>query len=244
MAKSAAAVPQLELEPSSSSEEVEGGGGGGGMSIGNSASSFDRERHLTYLRMMYQMIPYHYQSQEINRITLAYFAISGLDIIGALDTVDRDEVASWVLSLRAQPRDVSEINNGMVLIVNVEHVAGEFYGFNGSRSSQFPSGNSRGFSGNHSHLASTYCALAILKTVRHNLFNIDWTPLLMSMRNLQQPDGSFLPIHFGAETDLRFTYCAAAICFMLDNWSGMDRDKATEYILKCKVVTFCLFVHL
>ncbi|CAN1174013.1 Geranylgeranyl transferase type-1 subunit beta [Linum perenne] len=232
MAKSAAAVPQLELEPSSSSEEVEGGGGGGGMSIGNSASSFDRERHLTYLRMMYQMIPYHYQSQEINRITLAYFAISGLDIIGALDTVDRDEVASWVLSLRAQPRDVSEINNG------------EFYGFNGSRSSQFPSGNSRGFSGNHSHLASTYCALAILKTVRHNLFNIDWTPLLMSMRNLQQPDGSFLPIHFGAETDLRFTYCAAAICFMLDNWSGMDRDKATEYILKCKVVTFCLFVHL
>ncbi|CAN1174019.1 Geranylgeranyl transferase type-1 subunit beta [Linum perenne] len=84
------------------------------------------------------------------------------------------------------------------------------------------------------HLASTYCALAILKTVRHNLFNIDWTPLLMSMRNLQQPDGSFLPIHFGAETDLRFTYCAAAICFMLDNWSGMDRDKATEYILKCK----------
>ncbi|CAN1174020.1 Geranylgeranyl transferase type-1 subunit beta [Linum perenne] len=179
MAKSAAAVPQLELEPSSSSEEVEGGGGGGGMSIGNSASSFDRERHLTYLRMMYQMIPYHYQSQEINRITLAYFAISGLDIIGALDTVDRDEVASWVLSLRAQPRDVSEINNG------------EFYGFNGSRSSQFPSGNSRGFSGNHSHLASTYCALAILKTVRHNLFNIDWTPLLMSMRNLQQPDGRY-----------------------------------------------------
>ncbi|CAI0411390.1 unnamed protein product [Linum tenue] len=27
---------------------------------------------------------------------------------------------------------------------------------------------------------------------------------------------------------------SAAICFMLDDWSGMDRDKATEYILKCK----------
>ncbi|GKU91921.1 hypothetical protein SLEP1_g5726 [Rubroshorea leprosula] len=54
------------------------------------------------------------------------------------------------------------------------------------------------------------------------------------MRNLQQPDGSFMPIHVGAETDLRFVYCAAAICFMLGDWSGMDREKAKDYILQCQ----------
>lgn len=48
---------------------------------------FDRERHLTYLQMMYQMLPCHYQKQEINRLTLAYFVISGLDILGALQSV-------------------------------------------------------------------------------------------------------------------------------------------------------------
>lgn len=74
-----------------------------------------------------------------------------------------------------------------------------------------------------------------------------------------------MPIHIGAERDLRFLYCAgknadetkffavllnvdicvnrnclllvlpAAICFMLNNWNGMDREKAKEYILKCQV---------
>lgn len=80
-----------------------------------------------------------------------------------------------------------------------------------------------------------------------------------------------MPTHIGAETDLRFVYCAgkdmimqavffaqtwiyyyiffillkenssyfifsAAICFMLENWSGMDREKAKEYILSCQVI--------
>lgn len=48
---------------------------------------FDKERHVTYLEMMYQLLPYQYQSQEINRLTLAYFAISGLHLLGALDRV-------------------------------------------------------------------------------------------------------------------------------------------------------------
>ncbi|KAF2318746.1 hypothetical protein GH714_010449 [Hevea brasiliensis] len=87
---------------------------------------------------------------------------------------------------------------------------------------------------NLSHLASTYCALATLKTVGYNLSNVDSKSILTSMRNLQQPDGSFLPIHIGAETDLRFVYCAAAICFMLGDWNGMDREKAKEYIIKCQ----------
>uniref|UniRef100_A0A0A9EQL4 Prenyltransferase alpha-alpha toroid domain-containing protein n=1 Tax=Arundo donax TaxID=35708 RepID=A0A0A9EQL4_ARUDO len=37
------------------------------------------------------------------------------------------------------------------------------------------------------------------------------------MKKLQQPDGSFMPIHIGVETDLRFVYCAAEICSMLDD---------------------------
>ncbi|KAH1260788.1 Geranylgeranyl transferase type-1 subunit beta [Glycine max] len=45
---------------------------------------------------------------------------------------------------------------------------------------------------------------------------------------------SFIPIHTGGETDLRFVYCAAAICFMLDNWSGMDKEKTKDYILRCQ----------
>lgn len=42
---------------------------------------------------------------------------------------------------------------------------------------------------NGSHLASTYCALAILKTVGYDLSQIDSEVLLKSMRTLQQPNG-------------------------------------------------------
>lgn len=48
---------------------------------------FDRDRHILYLQMMYQLLPSPYQGQEINRLTLAYFVISGLDILHALDQV-------------------------------------------------------------------------------------------------------------------------------------------------------------
>ena len=48
---------------------------------------FDKDRHVTYLEMMYQLLPWPYQNQEINRLTLAYFVISGLDLLSALDCV-------------------------------------------------------------------------------------------------------------------------------------------------------------
>ncbi|KAK9913483.1 hypothetical protein M0R45_037297 [Rubus argutus] len=184
---------------------------------------FQRDKHVAFLEMMYQLLPHHYQTQEINRLTLAYFVVSGLDLLAALDRIDKDAVADWVLSLQAHPRNKAEVNNG------------QFYGFCGSRTSQFPPEDDNGASNpSVSNLASTYCALAILKIIGYDLSSIDSKSISMSMRNLQQPDGSFMPIHTGAETDLRFVYCAAAICHMLGNWSGMDKEKAKEYILNCQ----------
>ncbi|XP_047944938.1 geranylgeranyl transferase type-1 subunit beta-like [Salvia hispanica] len=112
--------------------------------------------------------------------------------------------------------------------------SGQFYGFHGSRSSQFQSDNNGAAQLNGSHLASTYCALAILKTVGYDLSQIDTEVLLKSMRTLQRPNGCFMPIHTGGETDLRFVFCAAAICSMLKNWTGMDREKAKEFIRNCQ----------
>jgi geranylgeranyl transferase type-1 subunit beta len=68
---------------------------------------------------------------------------------------------------------------------------GQFYGFCGSRTTQFPSTNMKDPCHNGSHLASTYSALAILKIVGYDLANIDNKVLLSSMRNLQQPDGRY-----------------------------------------------------
>lgn len=92
----------------------------------------------------------------------------------------------------------------------------------------------------------------------------------LSEANCSHLPGSFMPVHTGAEKDLRFVYCAgkkvypcmvhmsqhstywdmtvwivkfsfyvsAAICFMLNNWSGMDKEKAKECIVNCQVHTW------
>ncbi|KAG7600418.1 Pyridoxal phosphate-dependent transferase [Arabidopsis suecica] len=49
------------------------------------SANFEKDRYLMYLEMMYELLPYHYQSQEINRLTLAHFIISGLHFLGAID---------------------------------------------------------------------------------------------------------------------------------------------------------------
>eukprot|EP00256_Glycine_max_P058540 XP_014626691.1 geranylgeranyl transferase type-1 subunit beta isoform X3 [Glycine max] len=120
------------------------------------------------------------------------------------------------------------------LISMMGFAAGQFYGFHGSKTSQFPPDENGVLIHNNSHLASTYCAISILKIVGYELSNLDSETIVTSMRNLQQPDGSFISIHTGGETDLRFVYCAATICFMLDNWSGMDKEKTKDYILRCQ----------
>ncbi|KAK6929336.1 PFTB repeat [Dillenia turbinata] len=222
-----------------------------------SSCEFEKDRHLWYLQMMYEILPSHYQCQEINRLTLAYFVISSLNILDALDQVDKERVVNWILSFQAYPKTRGELEKG------------QFYGFHGSRTSQYPQDDEGDLKYNGSHLASTYCALAILKILGYNLSSIDSESILLSMRALQKPDGSFVPLHVGAENDLRFVYCAgkkqvlfvdpfwfwhevrkgrykwgsvkqklfcvsAAICSMLGSWDGMDQEKAKEYILKCQ----------
>ncbi|KAF5179255.1 Geranylgeranyl transferase type-1 subunit beta [Thalictrum thalictroides] len=184
----------------------------------------DRDRHVRYLEMMYESIPSDYEEQEINRLTLAYFVISGLNILNELDRINKDQVVNWVLSFQVHPSDTDTKDSR------------KFYGFYGSTTVQFSQQlfDTTKLSHNGGNLASTYCALAMLKTVGYDLGKLDSELILISMKNLQKHDGSFMPIHAGAEKDLRFVYCAAAICFMLNSWCGMDREKAKEYILSCQ----------
>lgn len=46
---------------------------------------------------------------------------------------------------------------------------------------------------------------------------------------------SFCAVPEGSENDMRFVYCASCICYMLNNWSGMDMKKAISYIRRSMV---------
>ena len=78
-----------------------------------------------------------------------------------------------------------------------------------------------------------YTALAILKSVGDDCSRVDKPALLKEIGSLQQSDGCFSASHDGGECDMRFLYCACAISYMLNDWSGVNKDKAVEYIKSC-----------
>ncbi|KAJ7541884.1 hypothetical protein O6H91_10G080900 [Diphasiastrum complanatum] len=191
--------------------------GGGEEEVG---AAFDRDLHVQFFVSMLHELPSEYEGQDVNRLTLAYFAISGLHILNALHLVPKKEIIEWIYGLQVLPSSCATHENGVM------------YGFRGSPSIGIKM-NSLGVTPSlhdGGHLAMTYSALATLKVLGDDLSRVYREGIISSMRMLQQPNGSFSPLSLGAETDLRFVYCAAAICSLLQDWSGMDSSMAIDYI--------------
>lgn len=81
------------------------------------------------------------------------------------------------------------------------------------------------------HLAMSYTAIAILLALGDDLGRLDRAAIVRGVAATQRPDGSFSATVEGSEQDMRFVYCAACICTMLDDWGTVDRERMREYIL-------------
>lgn len=94
----------------------------------------------------------------------------------------------------------------------------------------------------------TYTALLNLGILRDDYSRLDRASLRQHVRSLQQPDGrfvfvyvcdrltgcSFRAAHGQLDCDVRFTYCAFAIAYMLDDWDILDLDAAVSFLLRCR----------
>ena len=85
------------------------------------------------------------------------------------------------------------------------------------------------------HIAMTYSALACLALLGAQGYleeQFDRGALARGVAALQRPDGSFNSSTEGGENDMRFVFCAAAVCAMLGGkWAGVDKRRAVDYVL-------------
>lgn len=166
-------------------------------------------------------------------MTLLYFCLSGLDILNQLDNYVLDHekklIIDWVYEQQIVPStDDDHIENA---------------GFRGGPFlNPKPLENGHVHPHNFGHLAMTYTALAILTILGDDFGRVNKKLLVRGMRKLQQNNGCFQAAAGGSETDIRFVYCACAIAFFLDDWSGIDVDKAEQYILSSRGYDFA-FAH-
>jgi len=92
----------------------------------------------------------------------------------------------------------------------------------------------------YAHIATTYVALCALRILGDDYSRLNKRALLAALRQLQSKDGSFSPVACGSESDMRFIYCAAAISYMIQDWSGFNIDAAVQYVLSSQAYDYAL----
>ncbi|CAG9773090.1 unnamed protein product [Ceutorhynchus assimilis] len=180
--------------------------------------AFEKELHRKYLnRFLHGQIPSYLANMDTTRSVLMYFCIAGLDILNEIDHIPqerKDQMIEWVYSL--------QVSNNKELVS----------GFQGSTTMNTREVPSNEMPYEWGHIATTYSCLLTLLILEDDLSRVNRKEIIRSLKALQLEDGSFTAAIQGAESDMRFVFCAASISYILNDWSGIDVDKMVEFILK------------
>lgn len=176
----------------------------------------NHKRHAKYLERFLHILPGRLSSHDSTRVMIAFFAVSGLDILDAMDllsTDTRNTIIDWIYSQQFTSNHQRAGITGTTMLNGID--------------TQPTSGLHDYIFG---HLAMTYTGIAVLLALDDDLSRLDRQAIVAGVAAVQQADGSFSPTLQGCEYDMRFVYCAACICHFLDDWTGVDVDKMVSYI--------------
>ncbi|XP_061719510.1 geranylgeranyl transferase type-1 subunit beta [Cydia pomonella] len=177
-------------------------------------------QHVKYFMRFLDILPSSLSSHDTTRVTIAYFSVAGLDVLGSITSISvelRSRIIEWLYHLQVHPNketgDMSMCGFQGSSTINIElHPENAHY--------------------RCGHLAMTYTALCTLVTLGDDLSRVNRKALVEGVKALQTEEGNFAATLSGCESDMRFVYCAACISYILDDWSGFDKEKAADYIIK------------
>ncbi|KAJ5611564.1 Terpenoid cyclases/protein prenyltransferase alpha-alpha toroid [Penicillium herquei] len=192
------------------------------------AAIFNTERHVKYyLRCLKTFLPSAYTSNDSNRMLLAFFTLSGLDVLGVLqDKISPEERQGYIDWL-----------------YHCQVPSGGFRGFSGT-----DFGAEKRTTDNEAwdpaNGPATFFALVNLLILGDDLSKVKRRECLEWLPKLQRTDGSFGELlgpegKIGGDRDLRYCMCAAGIRFMLRG-SG---SKGVEDIQDIDVPGFISFIE-
>jgi geranylgeranyl transferase type-1 subunit beta len=72
----------------------------------NSDVSLAKKQHIKYFQRFLNLLPARLISYDSTRLTMGFFAISGLDILNALDVLDdkkKEHIIDWIYRLQVVP---------------------------------------------------------------------------------------------------------------------------------------------
>ncbi|KOS48142.1 hypothetical protein ACN38_g881 [Penicillium nordicum] len=175
--------------------------------------TFNTERHVKYyLRCLKTFLPSAYTSSDSNRMLLAYLTLSGLDVLGVL-----------------QSKTTPEERQGYIdWIYHCQVPSGGFRGFPGT---DFGSEkrNKDNEAWDPANVPATFFALVNLLILGDDLSRVKRRECLEWLPKVQRADGSFGELvgpegSVGGPRDLRYCCCAAGIRYVLRgrNETGLE----------------------
>lgn len=175
----------------------------------------DVAKHTKYfLRTLKTFLPTAYQSNDSNRMSLAFFTLSGLDLLGSLHTnttqEQRTDYIDWIYSN--------------------QHPDGGFRAFPGTDFGDRATAQNACW--DPANLPATFFALCSLLILGDDLSRVDRQKCLQWLVRLQRPDGSFgetlVNDTINGGTDSRFGYCATGVRYVLRGTYEGDMDACPD----------------
>ncbi|EDV25595.1 uncharacterized protein TRIADDRAFT_23924 [Trichoplax adhaerens] len=179
-------------------------------------NAFLRSKHINYFKRTLNVLPPECEKLDPTRLSLVFFALSGLDVLNAIDTISqslKEDIIEWIYSLQVSPN-----SKGSNLLQ---------CGFRGSTDIHMED-NMPFYNG---HIAMTYVALNCLLILGDDLSRVNKDGIASGLKALQLDNGCFAATLNGSEDDMRFIYCACCVSYMINDWRGVNKDKAVGYIL-------------
>ena len=165
------------------------------------------EKHIEYFENLRKMMP---EQAHGSYMTVLFFIISGHDILGVLDRINKKEMIDWVYT-----QQNSEVPNA---------------GFRPNPSTILPESSKW----DYASIASTYSALSILKILGDDYSRVSKPEIIQSISYQISQNGCVSSHPGSVENDIRFVYCLCAICYLLNSWENINKDLIFSFISSCQ----------
>ncbi|KAH8402932.1 hypothetical protein KR222_000472 [Zaprionus bogoriensis] len=213
-------------------------------------------KHAKNLLRFLHLLPARMSSHDNTRSTIVFFAICGLDLLNSLHLVSpqlREDIINWTYGGLVVPRDNERPCGGFMAFKKQLISYKDIYRCKNKQrrwsSDPFDVVNCFGCRAmlpktedaqllesmreyQWGHLAMTYTSIAVLVTLGDDLTRLDRQSIVRGVAQVQRPDGSFSASIDGSENDMRFVYCAATICHMLDHWGDVDKEAMFQFVMR------------
>ena len=177
-----------------------------------STTVLNTSTHTKYfLRCLKTLLPTAYTPNDSQRMTLGFFILTALDLLGALvpntSESDRNDLINWIYQCQLPD--------------------GGFRGFTGA---DFGKGRTQDNEcWDPANLAATYFALGSLAILGDDFLRLRRRECLRWLKSLQYGDGTFgealgMGGRIEGGRDVRYCYCAAAVRWMLHGGSIADEE--------------------